>query len=321
MSCNSTRIEEFLSREERTPPSFISWNPHHPEVYTAIDEREDLVIRSISEETTIQVDVKKKRLLRAGNCNMNRVKHSEILDLSVDGDRWEGDVLDDTPFGWGILYDKNDNKSYEGFRLGEVNVCFGCTYYGDIAKIEYDGMWHEGKRWGRGTQYDRKGAVIYEGYWMDDEPVKDRVEVTSDDVYFHNRIIDLVVGNSLWNDSTHDSLQLEMLPRLKSLTIGDMCCMNVAGLDIVNLNQLRQIEIGSGSFTATNSHASPRAFHVSECPKLKVLRIGPWSFSSYTECTIKRLPALEVIEIGDMDEASYNFYKSSIRVTGNSRGE
>ena len=323
MSCNSKHIEEFLSREGLAPSSsssFITWNPYHPETITVSDE-EECIIRIISEKYTLQVDVKNKRFLHVSDCSLDGVKHNAILDLSVDGDRWEGDVLDSKPFGWGIAYDKNGNKSYEGFRLAGVNACFGCEYYSDIDRIAYEGTWFEGKRWGRGTQFDRNGDMVYEGYWMDDAPVKDRVEVTSDDSLFHNRAKHLIVGNNLWNDVTCTKIHPQMISGLVSLIIGNQCCVNVAGLDIVNLNQLEQVEIGSGSFTAVNCHASPRAFHVSECPKLKVLKIGPWSFSSYTECTIKRLPALEVIEIGDMDDASYNFYKSSIRVTGNSRGE
>lgn len=323
MSCNSKHIEEFLSREGLAPSSsssFITWNPYHPETITVSDE-EECIIRIISEKYTLQVDVKNKRFLHVSDCSLDGVKHNAILDLSVDGDRWEGDVLDSKPFGWGIAYDKNDNKSYEGFRLAGVNACFGCEYYSDIDRIAYEGTWFEGKRWGRGTQFDRNGDMVYEGYWMDDAPVKDRVEVTSDDSLFHNRAKHLIVGNNVWNDVTCTKIHPQMISGLVSLIIGNQCCVNVAGLDIVNLNQLEQVEIGSGSFTAVNCHASPRAFHVSDCPKLKVLKIGPWSFSSYTECTIKRLPALEVIEIGDMDDASYNFYKSSIRVTGNSRGE
>ena len=323
MSCNSKHIEEFLSREGLAPSSsssFITWNPYHPETITVSDE-EECIIRIISEKYTLQVDVKNKRFLHVSDCSLDGVKHNAILDLSVDGDRWEGDVLDSKPFGWGIAYDKNGNKSYEGFRLAGVNACFGCEYYSDLDRIAYEGTWFEGKRWGRGTQFDRNGDMVYEGYWMDDAPVKDRVEVTSDDSLFHNRAKHLIVGNNVWNDVTCTTIHPQMISGLVSLIIGNQCCVNVAGLDIVNLNQLEQVEIGSGSFTAVNCHASPRAFHVSECPKLKVLKIGPWSFSSYTECTIKRLPALEVIEIGDVDDASYNFYKSSIRITGNSRGE
>ena len=323
MSCNSKHIEEFLSREGLAPSSsssFITWNPYHPETITVSDE-EECIIRIISEKYTLQVDVKNKRFLHVSDCSLDGVKHNAILDLSVDGDRWEGDVLDSKPFGWGIAYDKNGNKSYEGFRLAGVNACFGCEYYSDLDRIAYEGTWFEGKRWGRGTQFDRNGDMVYEGYWMDDAPVKDSVEVTSDDSLFHNRAKHLIVGNNVWNDVTCTTIHPQMISGLVSLIIGNQCCVNVAGLDIVNLNQLEQVEIGSGSFTAVNCHASPRAFHVSECPKLKVLKIGPWSFSSYTECTIKRLPALGVIEIGDMDDASYNFYKSSIRITGNSRGE
>ena len=323
MSCNSKHIEEFLSREGLAPSSsssFITWNPYHPETITVSDE-EECIIRIISEKYTLQVDVKNKRFLHVSDCSLDGVKHNAILDLNVDGDRWEGDVLDSKPFGWGIAYDKNGNKSYEGFRLAGVNACFGCEYYSDLDRIAYEGTWFEGKRWGRGTQFDRNGDMVYEGYWMDDAPVKDRVEVTSDDSLFHNRAKHLIVGNNVWNDVTCTTIHPQMISGLVSLIIGNQCCVNVAGLDIVNLNQLEQVEIGSGSFTAVNCHASPRAFHVSECPKLKVLKIGPWSFSSYTECTIKRLPALEVIEIGDVDDASYNFYKSSIRITGNSRGE
>ena len=189
MSCNSKHIEEFLSREGLAPSSsssFITWNPYHPETITVSDE-EECIIRIISEKYTLQVDVKNKRFLHVSDCSLDGVKHNAILDLSVDGDRWEGDVLDSKPFGWGIAYDKNGNKSYEGFRLAGVNACFGCEYYSDIDRIAYEGTWFEGKRWGRGTQFDRNGDMVYEGYWMDDAPVKDRVEVTSDDSLFHNR--------------------------------------------------------------------------------------------------------------------------------------
>ena len=301
--------------------SFITWNMRNPNASIVIPEMEASILTIFCEQGEILASVEQRKLLKVDGQEIAALQHNAILDLSVDGDRWEGDVLDSNPFGWGIAYDKNGNKSYEGFRLAGVNACFGCEYYSDIDRIAYEGTWFEGKRWGRGTQFDRNGDMVYEGYWMDDAPVKDRVEVTSDDSLFHNRAKHLIVGNNLWNDVTCIKLHPQMISGLVSLIIGNQCCVNVAGLDIVNLNQLEQIEIGSGSFTAVNCHASPRAFHVSECPKLKVLKIGPWSFSSYTECTIKRLPALGVIEIGDMDDASYNFYKSSIRITGNSRGE
>ena len=52
-----------------------------------------------------------------------------VLNLSDDGERWEGDVLDNQPYGWGVLYDSENRMVYEGFRIGKVNVCYGTQYY------------------------------------------------------------------------------------------------------------------------------------------------------------------------------------------------
>ena len=49
---------------------------------------------------------------------------------------------------------------YEGFRVGDMNVCCGRCFYADIEKVEYEGEWCEGKRWRKGAQYDRYGEVV-----------------------------------------------------------------------------------------------------------------------------------------------------------------
>ena len=43
----------------------------------------------------------------------------------------------------GALYDSENRRVYEGFRLKDVNVCYGIQYYSDIQKVEYEGgdMW------------------------------------------------------------------------------------------------------------------------------------------------------------------------------------
>ena len=58
---------------------------------------------------------------------------------------------------------------YEGFRLKDVSVCYGRSYYPDIQKVEYEGEIHDGKCWGRGTHYDRKGNRVFDGEWMNNE--------------------------------------------------------------------------------------------------------------------------------------------------------
>ena len=42
------------------------------------------------------------------------------------------------------------------------------------------------------------------------------------------------------------------------------------------------------------------------------MRIGRYSFSDYATFEIENVPSLEVIAIGDVNEASYNMYSSSL---------
>ena len=78
-------------------------------------------------------------------------------------------MLNNQPCGWGVLYDSEGEKKYEGFMIGEAYVCYGTRYYSDIQKVEYKGEWCEGMRWGRGVQYDRRGNTVFEGEWLNDE--------------------------------------------------------------------------------------------------------------------------------------------------------
>ena len=42
--------------------------------------------------------------------------------------------------------------------------------------------------------------------------------------------------------------------------------------------------------------------------------MGRYSFSDYTVCEIENVDALEVIEIGDLNELSNNFYYASLEL-------
>ena len=94
----------------------------------------------------VVADVRKKELVKVEGVDLGEVKHNEVLDLSVEGDRWEGDVLNARPCGWGILYDKEGRRGYEGFRVGDVNVCYGRNYDPDTSKVEYEGGLCDGMR-------------------------------------------------------------------------------------------------------------------------------------------------------------------------------
>ena len=55
-----------------------------------------------------------------------------------------------------------------------------------------------------------------------------------------------------------------------------------------------------------------RAFYLKNCERLRELKIGCYSFSDYDVCEIENVPSLEVIEMGELKEDSYNFIHASL---------
>ena len=57
-----------------------------------------------------------------------------------------------------------------------------------------------------------------------------------------------------------------------------------------------------------------RHFYLKNCPKLKSLKMGRYSFSDYKVIEIENVDALEVIEMGDLNEESFNFAYASLEL-------
>ena len=88
-------------------------------------------------------------------------------------------------------------------------------------------------------------------------------------------------------------------------------------MKVIGLSELESVEIGENSFTKEKNSWGDnpdRHFYVKNCPKLKSLKMGLFSFSDYSVCEIENVDALEVIEMGDLNEASYNFYYASLEL-------
>ena len=132
----------------------------------------------MNKERMVIGDIQSHQLLRVNDEDVSGIQHAQVLDLRDDGARWEGDVLNNKPYGWGVLYDSENRKMYEGFRVGDVNVCYGRSYYPENQKVEYEGELCEGKRMGAGVLYDRNEEVIHEGEWVNNRPLLTRVELT-----------------------------------------------------------------------------------------------------------------------------------------------
>ena len=114
-------------------------------------------------------------------------------------------------------------------------------------------------------------------------------------------------------------LDLRVLIKLKELTVGDLCFKHVKEVILVGLQQLETVVIGDGSFT---EHENDRPddtkpygyFYLKHCERVRELTIGCGSFSDYAVCEIENVDSLEVIEMGDLDEDSCNFYHASLEL-------
>ena len=129
---------------------------------------------------------------------------------------------------------------------------------------------------------------------------------------------EIVIGNRGCNGYVW-SVDMSVYRGLKRLEIGDYNFKNVRELRLIGLSELESVEIGEHSFSKFQNvyrltHDSNRHFHLKNCPKLKSLKIGKYSFSEYTVIEIENVDALEVIEMGDLDDESYNFHGASLEL-------
>ena len=132
-----------------------------------------------------------------------------------------------------------------------------------------------------------------------------------------DELTDLVIGGYACPFDSVTAFDLSVYPRLKSVTIGDYGFEYVNVFNITGLSELESVEIGMNSFTKKkNGYGSDpnRHFYLKNCPKLKSLKMGRYSFSDYTVVEIEDVDALEVIEMGYLDEESYNFFRASLEL-------
>ena len=212
-------------------------------------EKSNSVVMELRLNGVIEVDDESRELLHVNGEDVNDTEHKQVLDLNDDGERWEGDVLHNEPCGWGVFYDSENRMVYEGFRVGDVNVCYGRSYYPENQKVEYEGGICGGMRWGRGIQYDRTGNTVFEGVWMNNEPLSKRVVVNEKNQLLHNHTEELIVENNSCNGPEWTALDLSLMHNLRVLEVGDECFENVKEVKLIGLNQLEKVVIEMNSFT------------------------------------------------------------------------
>ena len=119
------------------------------------------------------------------------------------------------------------------------------------------------------------------------------------------------------SDRSFTELDLSRFSKLKRLEIGDNCFTHVEKVKLIGLGELESVVIGKNCFTRyKNDYGNDSSHHLylRDCPSLRVLKMGRYSFSDYTVCIVRGVPSLEVIEMGNVDEESHNFHYASLEL-------
>ena len=126
----------------------------------------------------------------------------------------------------------------------------------------------------------------------------------------------ITVGNNKCNKA-NERIELSKYFNLKNVSIGNDCFKNQDVLNLTGLHSLERVMIGMNSFTKKKDYYgnnANRKLYVKNCDTLKELKIGRYSFSDYSLIEIENVNSLELIEMGDMDSLSYNFYYASLEL-------
>jgi len=125
---------------------------------------------------------------------------------------------------------------------------------------------------------------------------------------------EIVIPDNSCNEE-EDGLDLSDYTELKKLTVGNNCFAKLGSVEIIHMNTfLESIIIGMNSFMGGNSNPDNTLF-IYDLNSLVELRIGRYSFSNYSLCDITYADALEVLEIGNVNEDSFNFQYGSLKLT------
>ena len=126
----------------------------------------------------------------------------------------------------------------------------------------------------------------------------------------------ITVGDGMCNEA-NDRIDLSKYFNLKNVSIGNDCFFYQNVLNLTGLHSLERVMIGENSFTMNKNYYendANRKLYVKNCDALKELKIGRYSFSDYSLIEIENVNSLELIEIGEMDRESNNFFYASLEL-------
>ena len=251
-----------------------------------IDEKWMTVqVRKTTEEDVMEVD-------------LSELKKGVVVDLDDRGTRWEGDCLNGCPFGYGCIYNENNELVYTGFIFEGTKVCYGSDFYGDVGIVEYIGGYYNNKRYGYGKLYDKKSKLIVDGEWANNQPINNRslhIENTLNVDLIHFGLKEILIGDKV--TCKYPQFLLYNYFHLLKIKIGNNSCSTVQSFIIENCNALANIEIGSNSFCTDynldsilkGKQKQLSIFSIKNCANLRTTVIDTKSFMLYNQFELESI--------------------------------
>ena len=137
-------------------------------------------------------------------------------------------------------------------------------------------------------------------------------------------VTELVIAAKCCNEKEVNEVDLCRFVSLKVFEVGYECFKNVEEVKLIGLSQLERVVIGQKCFTKDGFDSDDcdydpyRRFYLKDCERVRELKMGARSFSDYSVCEIENVDSLEVIEMGNLDKWSYNFFFASLELKSDS---
>ena len=168
----------------------------------------------------------------------------------------------------------------------------------------YEGGYWNDERCGKGISYDLNGNVDFEGEWVNNHIV-DQISLdhNMDCIPISINTTSVNIPFSSSNPQQVIFRPSPLLVQLKALTIFANNYHGVQMFIIDGLENLSSIDIADNSFRqSTKVNASSRemghTLRIYNCPSLKTLKIGDYSFCDYSNLVISKVPSLQSISFG-----------------------
>lgn len=275
-----------------------------PGFFQEIDERKEIV--SVSQYDALNVE-KEGKCYEFENGRVSRVCEYHANTLSRVLVELNGETM--------IEYDEHGKRSYEGGYGGDMKSGYfrkgeGTEYQSDGESALYVGHFENGHRTGYGTEY--KGTLpLYIGEWKDGIRNGEGREVDENGNVVKSGIWDqgclpgelLKIGDYSFNTPNQKVFDSTSTGNIRRIDIGNSCYCHCSKFELKDLSELEHLSIGSKSFTLNKDNEETdvrrdRVCRIVNCPKLKSLEFGDYSFSDYAIFELENLPSLESITMG-----------------------